>query len=94
MSQSGTIAAALMAAFVIWLAANDRLQVYAAVLWGDTAAPKPSGNITPTPGVGALPPSGMGSGPSGTSSLIPDLSNPASVLDSASSVAGLLEFLP
>lgn len=34
MNQSGTIAAALLAGFVLYLAARDRLKVYAAVLWG------------------------------------------------------------
>lgn len=41
MSQSGTIAATLLAGFVLYLAARDRLKVYAGVLWGDTAAPLP-----------------------------------------------------
>jgi len=36
----------MLAAFILWLAVNDRLQTYTAVLWGNTAAPKPSGTVT------------------------------------------------
>ena len=36
MSQSGFIAALLLAAFVLFLAARNRLGFYTAVLWGDT----------------------------------------------------------
>ena len=43
MSQSGFIAGMLLAAFVLWLVINDRLGVYTNVLWGPTAAPKPTG---------------------------------------------------
>jgi len=43
MSQSGFIAAALLAAFVFYLAAKGRLPVYAGVLWGPTAQPVPTG---------------------------------------------------
>lgn len=39
MSQSGFIAALLLAAFILFLAAQDRLVKYAAVLWGDTSKP-------------------------------------------------------
>lgn len=46
MSQSSVIAGALLAAFIFWLAVNNRLQAYTAVLWGATAAPTPTG--TPT----------------------------------------------
>jgi hypothetical protein len=42
-NQSGTILGLLLAAFVIWLAVNDRLKVYTAVLWGPTSKPTPSG---------------------------------------------------
>lgn len=42
MTQSGYIAAALLAGFVLYLAARGRLNAYSAVLWGPTAAPKPS----------------------------------------------------
>ena len=42
MSQSGVIGAALLAGFVLFLAARDRLKVYTGVLWGDTSAPLPS----------------------------------------------------
>jgi hypothetical protein len=43
LSQSGYIAALLLAAFVLFLAARNRLGTYAAVLWGDTAKPVPKG---------------------------------------------------
>lgn len=46
MSQSGFIAAMLLAAFVLWLAINDRLTVYTAVLWGPTSVPTAVGNPT------------------------------------------------
>lgn len=39
MSQSSFIAAALLAGFVLYLAANSRLSVYSAVLWGATTSP-------------------------------------------------------
>lgn len=45
MNQSSIIAASLLAGFVLYLAANDRLKVYAAVLWGDTKAPLPSSEV-------------------------------------------------
>lgn len=45
MSQSGFIAAMLLAAFIIWLAINDRLTAYTAVLFGPTQQPTPSGGI-------------------------------------------------
>lgn len=43
MSQSAFIATALLAGFVLWLAAKNRLGVYTGVLWGKTADPTPSG---------------------------------------------------
>lgn len=42
MTQSGFIAGALLAGFVLWLAATNRLGAYADVLWGATAQPPPS----------------------------------------------------
>lgn len=45
MSQSGFIAAMLLAAFILWLAVNDRLTTYTNVLFGATEAPKPSGSV-------------------------------------------------
>ena len=39
MSQSAVIAAALIAGFALYLAANNRLSAYAAVLWGATSQP-------------------------------------------------------
>ena len=41
MSQSGFIAALLLAAFVLYLAAQNRLVTYANVLWGNTGKPIP-----------------------------------------------------
>lgn len=64
MSQSGYIAALLLAAFVLFLAAQNRLVKYAAVLWGDTTKmiPHPSSPFplaapaggAPAPGGGGL----------------------------------------
>lgn len=45
MTQSGTIAAFLLAAFVLFLAAKGRLGAYAAILWGPTRLAPPSGNV-------------------------------------------------
>jgi len=39
MNQSTFIAGALLGGFVLYLAAQSRLSVYTAVLWGNTAAP-------------------------------------------------------
>ena len=41
MNHAGTIFAALIAAFVFYVAANNRLRNYIAVIWGATAAPLP-----------------------------------------------------
>lgn len=100
MSQSGIIAGALLAAFIFWLAVNNRLQTYTGVLWGPTAAPKPTGNSTSSPGP-AIPGIAPGAGavkPSGAAALM-DHSN---IIDTTATdvggVAGLLEegasFLP
>ena len=53
MSQSGYIAAALLAGFVFWLAAKGRLPTYAAVLWGQTAAPVPGASLGQQAAAGA-----------------------------------------
>lgn len=53
MSQSSFVAALLLAAFLLYLAVNNRLVTYAAILWGNTAAPLPQQNA-PSGGV-ALP---------------------------------------
>lgn len=90
MNQSSIIAATLLAGFVLYLAAQDRLKVYAAVLWGNTKAPLPSqqSGATALPGV-----SGGSGGSPGTTSLLGD--NPfGDLLGDAGSVAGLLEFIP
>lgn len=52
MTQSGYIAAFLLAAFVLYLAAKGRLTAYSAVLWGPTskAAPATTDNGPPTSG--------------------------------------------
>jgi hypothetical protein len=63
-NQSAFIAGALLAGFVIFLAARNRLGAYLAVLWGNTTAPTPgpgtSGTITGsgggTPTLGGLVP--------------------------------------
>jgi hypothetical protein len=41
-TQSGFIAGALLAGFVLYLAAKGRLSTYAAVLWGPTSASVPN----------------------------------------------------
>lgn len=43
MSQSAFTVAILLAGFVLFLAAKNRLNTYSAVLWGDTKAPSPAG---------------------------------------------------
>lgn len=43
MNQSSIIAGTLLAAFVLFVAARGRLKAYTGVLWGATAAPKPTG---------------------------------------------------
>ncbi len=53
MSQSSLIVAALLAGFVLYLAAKGRLTTYTGVLWGQTAAPLPGGSSTSS-GVGSL----------------------------------------
>ena len=52
MSQSSWIAAALLAGFMLFLAARNRLSAYTAVLWGATAAPEPTGNVGGSSGGG------------------------------------------
>lgn len=37
MNQSGWITTALLGGFILWLAANDRLQSYTEVLWGEAS---------------------------------------------------------
>lgn len=66
MSQSTVIAAALLAGFVLFLAARNRLGAYVAVLWGATAAPEPA----------ASSPSGSGSGGSSGGSILPSFPYP------------------
>ena len=46
MNQSSYIAAFLLAGFVLFLAANNRLSAYAAVLWGSPAPPTSTGGGT------------------------------------------------
>jgi hypothetical protein len=46
MDQSTWIAGFLLAAFVLFLAARNRLSTYAAVLWGPTAAATPGASST------------------------------------------------
>jgi len=45
MSQSSYITAMLLAGFIIFVAAKNRLSTYTAILWGATTAPKPSGGL-------------------------------------------------
>lgn len=67
MSQSGTIAGAILAAFILFLAAKNRLGTYTAVLWGPTAAPPPSGNLPSSGSSSGLPTIPGASGGSGSS---------------------------
>ena len=99
MNQSGTIAAALLAGFVLYLAARDRLKVYAAVLWGNTEAQLPSHS----PSVPGFPaPGATGGGAGGSPGLsLPGLGgaggllgDATSLLGNAGKIAGLLEFVP
>ena len=74
MNQSSFIAAALLAGFVLFLAAKGRLTAYTAVLWGATSASAASGVSTQTqPGDKTI-------GIPGTSGL--NLSNPFAGLPS------------
>lgn len=61
MSQSGIIAASLLGAFLLFLAAKNRLGTYTAVLWGNTASPLPKDTSSK---------SGSGSGSSGGSGSV------------------------
>jgi hypothetical protein len=99
MSQSGFIAAMLLAAFVLWLAINDRLTAYTAVLFGPTQQPTPQGNISNTNGIiGPSPTAGTGgvatpSLPGGSN--LPSLGDSSNILDSVvADVPLLLELLP
>jgi hypothetical protein len=60
-SQSSFIAAALIAAFVLWLARNNRLGAYTAVLWGATAQPTPTGSASSSPSASGVTASQLGS---------------------------------
>lgn len=93
MSQSGFIAAMLLAAFILWLAVNDRLQTYTAVLFGPTQAPTPQGNISNKNGIiGPAPVAAAGAGAVGSAGSLTDESN---IIDSTGEFvtegAGLLE---
>ena len=100
MSQSGFIAGMLLAAFIVWLAINDRLSVYTGVLWGNTAAPKPTGNISDQNGIIAPSASTGSSGPSGSSPMLPDLGgiggggSGGGLMGDLGQAATLLEFIP
>jgi hypothetical protein len=76
MSQSGFIAAMLLAAFILWLAINDRLTAYTAVLFGPTQQPTPQGNISDKGGIIAPSATAPGAGgsvtPGGTAGLLSD----------------------
>ncbi len=53
LSQSTFLVTALLAGFVLWLAAKNRLSAYTAVLYGNTAAPTPSGGSSGGSGGGS-----------------------------------------
>lgn len=100
MSQSSFIGAMLLAGFVLYLAANNRLATYAAVLWGPTNSPLPV-----IPIAGPAPASPPASGPAPTpyngepwwQKLVDQASKPPAAeppLLSPGGIAGLLELLP
>lgn len=68
MSQSSFIVAVLLTAFVLFLAAKNRLQDYAAVLWGPTA--KPVGGGGPITLQSVFNGVKQGMGPGGTPPLV------------------------
>ncbi len=99
MSQSGFIAGMLLAAFILWLAINDRLTAYTSVLFGPTQQPTPQGNIsTNNHIIGPAPTGGTGGGatpslPGGSN--LPSIGDSSNILDSVIQDAPLLlEFLP
>jgi len=67
MNQSSYIAAFLLAGFVLFLAANNRLSEYAAVLWGSPAS------TSPTTGEKGAAPGNMTAGAAPTVVNPPDL---------------------
>lgn len=89
MNQSSFIAGTLLAGFVLFLAANNRLSLYTAVLWGaassgaatksNVAAPSGPGSAAP-----ALPQQTASSGPSQTGGI--NLSGIQSFVSQAGSV--------
>lgn len=66
MSQSTYIVATLLAGFVLFLAARDRLSAYTAVLWGATTQAAPSGPSSSGSGSGSGI-AGIGAGQFGNS---------------------------
>lgn len=107
MSQSGFIAGILLAAFILWLAVNDRLNAYSAILFGNTQQPKPQGNISVPGGIIAPAATGAGiaAGGAGTAGQLADESNiidttaepvggGGGLLGEIGEIAGLLEFIP
>lgn len=91
MSQSGFIAAMLLAAFILWLAINDRLTSYTAVLFGPTQQPKPQGNISDTGGI--IAPAATAASAAGSAGSLMDESN---IIDSTATdvLPEALDFLP
>lgn len=51
MSQSAFTAAILLAGFLLFLAAKNRLNTYSAVLWGNTKAAAPTGGASSGGGI-------------------------------------------
>lgn len=94
MSQSGFIAGMLLAAFILWLAINDRLTTYTSVLFGPTQQPTPQGNISTanhTIGPAPIANSGTNAAPSlpgGTD--LPSLGDSSNIIDSVVQDAPLL----
>jgi len=95
MSQSSVIAGGLLAAFIVWLAVNDRLQTYTAVLWGKTTQPKPaSSSGTSTSGGGSASGAKQYDGgiSEGSNGWTPSLDS-SSMSEYGGYVATVLEFL-
>lgn len=93
MSQSGFIAAMLLAAFILWLAINDRLTAYTAVLFGPTQQPTPQGNLSTTGGL--IQPAATGAGATASAATSAgSLADESNIIDSVAQDAPmLLEFL-
>lgn len=90
MSQSSFVAALLLAAFLLYLAVNNRLVTYAAILWGNTAAPLPEQNA---PSGAALPGLDLSSAtdPTATTGGLPGLPDFSGLGDGSGGFGSVIE---